>query len=77
MFQCYTELSAGRDVAVVFNVKRGENLPKLWQGTRVIDGDEHDLRFLHEHYTKQGSIVGLRAKGKAKGANTGFVVNPE
>lgn len=35
----------------------------------VIDGDEHDLRFLD----RQGVIVGLKAKGNAKRDASGFV----
>jgi hypothetical protein len=37
----------------------------------VINGDEHDLRFL-DH---QGVIVGLVEKGLAKKDETGFVIN--
>lgn len=52
-------------VAVCFNVKRGEDLPKVWNGKWVIDGDLHDLRFLDTRLPG-GWIVGLRAKGAAK-----------
>jgi hypothetical protein len=38
---------------------------------RVIDGDEHDLRFLDP----RGVIVGLYAKGQAKRDTSGFVVD--
>ena len=68
-------LAHGVNVAVVFNVKRGHDLPTHWQGYTVIDGDMHDLRFLDK--IPQGSaspvIVGLRAKGKAKKDSFGFV----
>lgn len=37
-------------------------LPDIFEGRRVINGDEHDLRFLDP----KGVIVGLSAKGKAK-----------
>jgi hypothetical protein len=57
-------------MAVVFHVKKGQPLPKLWQGKAVIDGDEHDAR-IHD---PKGIIVGLRAKGKARADDTGFVV---
>ena len=39
------------------------------QEFEVIDGDEHDLRFLD----KPGVIVGLKAKGNAKRDTSGFV----
>lgn len=61
---------AGANVAVVFAVKKGSKLPQTWGGRPVIDGDKDDLRFLD----KRGSIVGLRAKGKAKKDDSGFVV---
>lgn len=55
------------NVTVVF---KGE-LPKTYQGFKVINGDETDARFLEE----QGVIVGLKAKGKAKSDTSGFVVD--
>jgi hypothetical protein len=55
------------NVSVVF---RG-GLPDTWNGVRVIDGDEHDLRFTDP----KGVIVGLSAKGKARKMDTKFVVN--
>ena len=48
-------------------VKRGH----LW-GYPVVDGDEHDLRFL----TSGAHFVILSAKGKALKDKTGFVVRP-
>lgn len=74
-------LKHGIDVAVVFDVKKGEPLPSTWHGYPVIDGDKHDLRFLDKEEGKGPFIVGLRAKGKARGkgvdAETSFVVKPE
>ena len=61
---------AGANVAVVFATKKGEDLPATWAGRPVVDGDLHDLRFLDG----RGRIVGLRAKGKAKKDESGFVV---
>jgi hypothetical protein len=58
------------NVAVVFDTKRGQPLPKTWMGFKVIDGDLSDLRFKDP----KGVIVGLRAKGRAKKDCTGFVV---
>ena len=60
--------SKGVNVAVVF---RDSKLPKEWHGIEVIDGDVNDLRFLD----KDGCIVGLKAKGKAKKDKSGFVVD--
>lgn len=59
-------LKQGFNVAVVFE---GE-LPATFEGYEVINGDEHDLTFLH----KKNVVVGLKAKGKAKKDMTGFVV---
>ena len=47
------------------------NLPETYKGFKVVNGDESDLRFLDP----RNSIVGLKAKGKAKKDTTGFVVN--
>lgn len=59
---------SNNNVAVVFSTKE---LPSEYLGRKVINGDEHDLRFLDD----KNSIVGLKAKGKAKKDNSGFVVN--
>lgn len=58
-------VSMGGNVAVVF-----DQLPETYLGKPVIDGDETDLRFLDP----KGVIVGLKAKGKGKRDNSGFVV---
>jgi hypothetical protein len=58
-------LEMGGNVAVVFR----DQLPKTWKGIEVVNGDENDLRFLD----KQGVIVGLIEKGRAKKDETGFV----
>ena len=57
--------SAGMNVAVVF-----KNVPETFIGRTVINGDDTDLRFLDP----KGVVVGLKAKGKAKKDNSGFVV---
>lgn len=59
-------LQAGGNVSVVF---AGE-LPETWQGKPVINGDESDLRFTDP----KGVIVGLKAKGKGRKDQSGFVV---
>lgn len=61
-------LAEGRNVAVVFQSK---DLPTSWHGYDVINGDETDLRFLD----RKGVVVGLYAKGTAKGNVSGFVVD--
>jgi Gene product 88 len=74
---CEPYLMAGVNVAVCFSVKRGAELPWTWNGFEVIDGDEHDLRFLDpkpRSLYPEGFIVGLRAKGFARRAN-GFAVS--
>jgi hypothetical protein len=68
--QALAVLAAGGNVAVVFGTPRGAALPATWHGYRVVDGDASDLRLLDP----RGVVVGLRAKGKAKHDQTGFVV---
>lgn len=58
-------LKNGMNVAVVFN---GTPPQRFWH-RHVVDGDETDLRFLD----KKVRIVALKAKGKAKKDQTGFV----
>lgn len=67
---CMKALKEGINVAVVFTTKRDEDLPKRWNGYKIIDGDENDLRFLD----KKGVIVGLRAKGTARKLEPGGFV---
>jgi len=61
-------IDQGVNVAVVFDKK-----PESFRGRKVINGDEHDLRFLDD----KNSIVGLSAKGDAKKDESGFVVREE
>ena len=65
---CLSALSVG-NVAVVFR----DSIPTRWKGFRVFDGSRSDLRFLDP---ARGVIIGLCAKGKAKGDRSGFVVDP-
>ena len=60
-------LKNGGNVAVVFK----NQLPIQWNGYKVINGDETDLRY----FDPRNIVVGLIAKGKAKKSNSGFVVN--
>jgi hypothetical protein len=63
---CKIVLSLGGNVASVFY----KVLPDNYEGYKVIDGDLSDLRFLDD----KNVIVGLKAKGKAKYDESGFVV---
>lgn len=76
--QCEVLLKQEFNVAMVFNVKNGNELPTMFNGYEVIDGDLTDARFLD----KKGVIVGLKFKRIAdKEAqktviNSCFVVQP-
>lgn len=61
-------LRAGGNVAAVFS----KALPDAWNGATVINGDQDDLRFLDP----SGVVVGLKAKGRARRDDSGFVVQP-
>lgn len=65
---CLLALRAGVNVAVVFDKK---NIPLIWNGVAVVNGDETDLRFLDP---QGGYVIGLYAKGKGRKDDTGFVV---
>ena len=53
--------------AVVFR----KELPSMFKGLKVIDGDKHDMRFLDE----PNVVVGLKAKAKARTDYSGFVID--
>lgn len=55
---CKKTLENGRNVAVIFNIKKTVNFPKTWNGFEVIDGDLTDYR----PNDGQGVVVGLRWK---------------
>lgn len=64
-------LALGGNVAVCFS----GSFPETFMGSKVIDGDESDLRFLDPKASgSRGFVVGLKAKGKAKRIHNGFVV---
>lgn len=63
-------LPVGENVVVAVRVKRGDPLPKRFEGRRVVDGDEHDLRFLDP---QGGYAVLVRAKGIGMQDESGFV----
>jgi hypothetical protein len=52
-------------VATVFKI-----MPAQFEGRPVINGDDHDARFIED----KNIIVGLKAKGKARQDKTGFVI---
>ena len=60
-----TMMAQGYNTAIVF-----DSLPAVYNGYKVIDGTETDLRFLDP----KNVIVGLLAKGKAKKDLSGFTV---
>lgn len=92
---CKLALARGHNVSVVFNLSgankgnrsgQSRNLPLLpanYWGFPVIDGEDHDLRFLDPSGSRgrakpgtkprPGFIVGLRAKGEATKDLSGFV----
>jgi len=68
---CHKAIALGFNVAVVF----GRELPELWVSRPVVDGDQHDLRFLDlKPADGRGAVVGLKAKGRAKKDMSGFVL---
>jgi len=77
MNQAIAAANNGMNVAVVMNVGRTKPLPKRFslRNTRreidlpVYDGDVHDYR----PSDPPGHIIGLRAKGLARGDTSGFV----
>jgi len=69
--ECIEALKRGAIVATVFDTKKGDDLPSKWHGFNVVDGDERDDLMLD---VPSGTVLGLRAKGKAKNDTSGFVV---
>ena len=75
---CKVLLSQGYNVAVVFNVKNENELPKYFMNHTVINGDLTDYRISDA----KGIIVGLKFKrianriNEAKVLNSCFVVQP-
>ena len=65
-------LDSGLNVAVVFDIKKGQPLPKIWKGRPVLDGDVDDKRF--EDKRDKPRIVGLRIKGGISRDDSGFAV---
>lgn len=85
---CLNLLAMGKNVAVVFadsklpyvgNRSSVQQLPKLWNGFKVVDGDTTDLRFDDVRGRKFGRVIGLRLKAHSheernKAIGSGFAV---
>ena len=71
-------MEKGQNVAMVFDVKKADKLPKMFKGRSVVDGDKTDLRTPQNDGLN--AIVGLRAKMSQANINkeldktTSFVV---
>jgi len=63
---CVVALNMGVNVAVVF----GNDKPNTFEGFKVVDGDSSDIVMMNN----KGTILGLKAKGKARKDRSGFVV---
>lgn len=76
---CKTVLKRGYNIAVVFNVKNENDIPAMYNGYKVINGDITDYRV----NDAKGVIVGLKWKRIANRVaekqvlNSCFVVKPE
>lgn len=68
--KCRDKLREGGNIAAVFNVKRRGVFPETFLGYPVVNGDEHDLRFLDP----KGVVIGLSAKGDSLRNKNGFVI---
>lgn len=68
----YTDyiVKAARDTGYNLVVVFEKELPKIFLGLPVVNGDLNDLRFLDSI----GVIIGLKAKGKGKQDTSGFVI---
>ena len=76
-------LAGGGNVAVVFGVKKVEDLPTTYKGYKVINGDETDLRFLDDKNVVVGlkyklmTGKGTKGKNKENVDNNDFLINVE
>lgn len=61
---CESMLRRGTNVAVVFETRDPDELPDVFKGWPVINGDLHDMRF----QDPTGHIVALAAKGRVRSA---------
>lgn len=77
--ECTKVLEQGHNVAMVFNVRKEADIPAMYKGYAVVNGDETDYRVKDG----KGLIVGLKWKriankdNEAKVLNSCFVVTPD
>jgi len=77
--KCLEMLSKGHNVAMVFNVKHENDIPAMYKGFKVVNGDLTDYRV----DDAKGIIVGLKWKrianreAEKQVLNSCFVVKPE
>lgn len=75
--RCLDLLSKGYNIAMVFNVKKEKDIPAMYNGFEVVNGDETDYRVNDGN----GVIIGLKWKriankeNELKVLNSHFVVN--
>ena len=69
--KCKVLLEQGQNVAIVFNVKNESDIPAMYKGYKVINGDLSDYRVKDG----KGVIVGLKWKRIANKANEAKVIN--
>ena len=63
-------LKLGYNVSAVFNILNETELPETYMGYPVVNGDMHDLTFIHP----KNVVVGLKAKGDGRKDTSGFVI---
>jgi len=68
--EAFQAIREGYNLAVVMNLKKGDDKPSTWAGYPVVDGDVSDVRFFDP---KGGHVVALTAKGEAIKDTSGFV----
>jgi len=77
-------LASAGNVAIVFyddngkfsgNRSGAQRLPIGWNGFRVLDGDETDLRFEDTRGIKHGRVIGLRLKAHSNEDRTNAIEN--
>ena len=69
--ECQAVLAQGHNVAMVFNVKKESDIPAMYKGYKVVNGDITDYRV----DDAKGIIVGLKWKRIANKANEAKVLN--
>lgn len=76
--KCFELLGKGKNVAMVFGIKKSGELPTEYQGYKVINGDETDLRFLDEDNVivglKYKLLTGKGSKGKNDFSENDFII---